>query len=342
MEFYVHTGIFSTEVDPNATVDHQHHIDVAFVPHLYTHAKRVLDASRTRYHILGIVPNAVDVKERPRVMGEIAAALPSLREWRDHDNKFLLFAPGESHVRLLGGPLCEALSRRPNVTLVDIDPWMGGLRWNQRFAPLYKKVLVAPYFVRQQLFTRDQGHERNITSMFHGDTGRYDGGKRGAVRDILKHVPRSEYRSTYGIRKNITALRSAYQQTLYSMKRSQTCMCPSGDTPTSRRLYESLASGCVPIRIDRIPDRQLPFHNLVPWGDVTFKIEPSRMSLTQRHSSASSDIMRDRTREAKRVFEISTSAGLAETRRLGMQAADRYMNPRRPHGFIDALLMHWR
>ena len=126
------------------------------------------------------------------------------------------------------------------------------------------------------------------------------------------------------------------------MKRSQTCLCPSGDTPATRRLYESLASGCVPIRIDYIPNHQLPFYKLVPWGSVTFNIQPSRMSLAQRHSKATHDIMSDRVREAKRVLEISTSARLAEARRLGVQAADNYMNPRRPHGFIDAILMHWR
>jgi hypothetical protein len=301
----------------------------------------VYDPSQTKHHILGIIPNAIDIENRNRVLEHVAVALSSLREWRNHSNKFLIFAPGESHINLLGNMLYKVLSSRLSVTVVDIDPWMSGLKINRGFSLLYKKVLIAPYLIRREVFTYGHEYNRNITSMFHGDTGRYDGGRRGAVRDILKYVPHSEYRSTFKIRGNTTALQDAYRQTVYSMKRSQTCLCPSGDTPTTRRLYESLASGCVPIRIDHIPDRQLPFYKLVAWNNLTFKMEPSHMSLQQRHSSATLDIMSHRKQEATRVFDISTHASLVEIRRLGMQMADKYMNPLKPHNFIDAMLIHW-
>ena len=64
-----------------------------------------------------------------------------LRSWflcasgENHSNKFLRFAPGESHIRLFGEPLYKVLASRPNLTVVDIDPWMSGLQINLAATP---------------------------------------------------------------------------------------------------------------------------------------------------------------------------------------------------------------
>ena len=46
------------------------------------------------------------------------------------------------------------------------------------------------------------------------------------------------------------------------MARSRYCLVPAGDTPSSRRLYDALAAGCVPVYLgDEAALRpSLPFH----------------------------------------------------------------------------------
>ena len=69
------------------------------------------------------------------------------------------------------------------------------------------------------------------------------------------------------------------------MLQADVCLTPVGDTFSSRRLYDALAAGCVPMIIDApegspegLPDggqqqrssRGLPFANLIDWGSIVF------------------------------------------------------------------------
>ena len=342
MKFFLHgEGIFNFREHAVFSAKNQHHVDVALVPHLYNHPARTLISSNTKYHILAVIPNAIDHKSRDTRMKRVTDALRTLKEWQNRSIQFLIFAPGTSHLNLLGTELCTELSHRPNVKIVDIDPWMRGLKSNAKFARLYDNVLIVPYIIRRNLFT-NKIISRNISSMFHGDTGRYDGGRRGAVRDILAHLPASEFQSTFSVRNNSTMKYNMYARTIQSMHMSKTCMCPSGDTPTTRRLYESLASGCVPIRIDNIQDHNLPFPKLIDWKHLTFKLYPAKMSLAQRHQKPDDDIMALRSREAKYVMDhFVQNSNLNSMRINGIRSAAEFMNPYRPTKFIDAILLHW-
>ena len=51
---------------------------------------------------------------------------------------------------------------------------------------------------------------------------------------------------------------------------SRFCFVPNGDTPTSRRLYDALAAGCVPVSVgssERLMDN-LPFKRSIDWTRV--------------------------------------------------------------------------
>jgi hypothetical protein len=54
------------------------------------------------------------------------------------------------------------------------------------------------------------------------------------------------------------------------MERASLCLCPAGDTPTSRRLYDALAAGCVPVLFEHLDTmaENLPFPNVVDWSAV--------------------------------------------------------------------------
>ena len=51
---------------------------------------------------------------------------------------------------------------------------------------------------------------------------------------------------------------------------SFTCLAPVGDTSTSRRLFEALAAGCVPVSLGDVGAvvRNLPFPHSVDWEAV--------------------------------------------------------------------------
>ena len=61
-----------------------------------------------------------------------------------------------------------------------------------------------------------------------------------------------------------------------NIRGSKFCLVPEGDTPTSRRIFETLAGGCVPVVLGRIDDyservsipRNLPFRHTIDWGSI--------------------------------------------------------------------------
>ena len=64
---------------------------------------------------------------------------------------------------------------------------------------------------------------------------------------------------------------STSQQTA-SMRRSTFCLIPRGDTPSSRRLYDAVAAGCIPVVIsDELPG-QLPYQHDLNWSSFTHEV----------------------------------------------------------------------
>ena len=54
------------------------------------------------------------------------------------------------------------------------------------------------------------------------------------------------------------------------------CFVPLGDTPTSRRLFDAIIAGCLPIIISDDIDRSLPFSSAIPYNDFAFRIPEAR------------------------------------------------------------------
>ena len=341
ISFYLHgDGVFDFRNFSGASWD-QYSIDQALVPQLYNHPRRSMDKS-TKIHIVGLIPNAL-VDSRTTRMRAAAAAFLEVRAQHPHAT-FLVFSPHFDYVRGLGRALCQAISTCERCRLVNVDPDNARLSFNREFRSLAHKTVMIPYYVRPSLFScaaTRTATARSIATLFHGDTGRYDKGMRGAVRDIIRFVPNSSYVSTFRLRGNATALAAVYRQTERDLTRARMCFCPSGDTKTSGRLYESLAAGCVPIRIDSLREDELPFPKLIPWGNLTRTLNPKSMSLHQRHAPAPSSVMVYRKAEATRVKSWLADAKRLETMRIdGMSHACRYMNPANPLAFVDAILFH--
>ena len=155
---------------------------------------------------------------------------------------YLLEPPGESFRR--GG--------RP----LSSPPWSGGRPYS------------APW-------RSEQGGGADLSAadkpviMFHGTTGR-GGGVRSNMVEALqgKHgeLPDGWSSSVF------VSVGGSFAQleTALAYQGSSLCLVPEGDTATSRRLYDSMAAGCVPVvfsGIDKI-SHNLPFRSSVAWHDV--------------------------------------------------------------------------
>ena len=51
------------------------------------------------------------------------------------------------------------------------------------------------------------------------------------------------------------------------------CFVPAGDTPTSRRLFDAMISGCLPVVISDHIGKHLPFSSVIPYYDFMFKVQ---------------------------------------------------------------------
>ena len=79
-----------------------------------------------------------------------------------------------------------------------------------------------------------------------------------------------------------TALKNASYQPhsdyLKRMMGSTFCLAPRGDTASSRRVYEAIATGCIPVII--ADDLALPFAKRLRWQDFSVRVT-ERFALTQ-------------------------------------------------------------
>ena len=64
--------------------------------------------------------------------------------------------------------------------------------------------------------------------------------------------------------------RKADPKTLRGYTNAKICLVPAGDTPTSRRLFDAMAAGCVPLLLTPYEDiiRNLPFPRAIDWSDT--------------------------------------------------------------------------
>ena len=152
--------------------------------------------------------------------------------------------------------------------------------------------------------------------MFHGDMGRFDYGARASVRDIAPHLSAptsfSDARLTrdsrvpqleqLGRESSSNTTRGQYDWYRTKSKASSKvtlassmCFAPQGDTMTSRRLFDSLAGGCVPVIVKNVGTSRtelalgnLPFHHSINWQSIALFLLPRGAVLSDREQPVSS------------------------------------------------------
>ena len=198
----------------------------------------------------------------------------------DAEHHILLHTSTAARVDLWGwGALANALSD-PRVIALHFEGRGGDAR-AQAYRPSSRTIPV-PYFVEPQLgVTRElqQWAGRASLQLATAQTGsgarvflRSSAGKGAVQRKELVGAfagqQDADVAATHGVarfdRKTVEAMRATFLATTAALRGSTFCLVPSGITATTRRLYEALAAGCVPVLLSA--RFTLPFSRVLNWS----------------------------------------------------------------------------
>ena len=197
----------------------------------------------------------------------------------------------------------------------------------------------------------DAPEERNrpIQYMFHGDLKRKctpaqaaEGCKRDLILDLEDELHKDPKLNTSFNAFSYDKLLKRYEyngpfkpdmfrdhQTFSHSKRmrSQFCLIPSGDTPTSRRLYDALASGCIPVVMAEFETYaiNLPFQRSIDWPRML--IFAGSLPCLKNNIKPAANFMRS-------IAQLDVSAW----RDAGLRAFRASLSYTKGIGLVDALL----
>ena len=266
-------------------------------------------------HVLALVSGEL-VAHRRR-MSALTAALEALPPFIGRKKPLLLlhcaFSPQH-----MGVPLLTALGRG-NLIVASCDPFFArDLGASTPFTHAYRRGVTIPYYPHSLAY--DGGGGRSWTNgssggnrsggdvgksggggvgevhgarsglMFHGGLGRYDHGLREEMLQLLEEVRRNRSvlvdtqtgEMTRGFNRSAHS-ENSYARTAQSYRAASICMVPSGDHASSRRLFDAMSAGCVPLLV-RLFHRMrkerhtfatsLPFPLSIDWQAVSLWLGP--------------------------------------------------------------------
>ncbi|XP_024388252.1 probable arabinosyltransferase ARAD1 [Physcomitrium patens] len=208
---------------------------------------------------------------------------------------------GKNHVMVIHHPnSMQAVRDRLRNALYVVSDFG---RYENETANIRKDV-VAPYKHVLPTFTDDSSsfHTRSTVVYFQGSIVRKEGGKiRHELYDLLKDEPDVHFTT------GITASEGFHSATR-GMRSSRFCLNLAGDTPSSNRLFDSIASHCVPVIIS--DDLELPFEDDLNYSSFCIFINSTRalqpgyvINLLRNVSSEEWTLMWERLLVVERHFE---------------------------------------
>ena len=215
--------------------------------------------------------------------------------WKQHGGRNFLMLNSFYYLNdVLGKELLSTLLSGPVIFTSSDRNYVDYLAINQTVLPI-----IVPYKAHYRLedfawLQADNAHPRARTGsvMFHGSSGRgfsrfrpdhvYEEGQLrqeicdrlgpefagNSLRCLQEHWQQNLKVAKEDLQAGGTdEPRKADPLTLEAYLNSKLCLAPAGDTPTSRRLFDSMAAGCLPVLMappeDIMPD--LPFPKAINW-----------------------------------------------------------------------------
>lgn len=119
--------------------------------------------------------------------------------------------------------------------------------------------------------------------------------------------------------------------TAQSYSDARFCFVPAGDSPTSRRLFDALASGCVPVYFGDFDRMQpnLPFNSMIDW---------TKLMLFAGDFNCTTDNIDHVAEWLGGLAETSSVGGWKRMSQLGQEAFHQFLSYREDGSLVDALL----
>jgi len=135
---------------------------------------------------------------------------------------------------------------------------------------LPKHVIVIPYVLHSGItpFNHKLWVEREYKISFIGTTDR-----KTKVRQILLDPMVLEKPYVHIVSEGVKTLKrvsAVFDKYVTDMVNSQFCLVLQGDSPSSRRLFDAMVAGCIPVFIGT--NYAKPFENLIPYDDFSIRI----------------------------------------------------------------------
>ena len=205
----------------------------------------------------------------------------------------------EAHKHHQGGKQLKAMRRLSRCT------------GHERNASRIMYGLPIPYSINHNIPRTVGGNiAKDIKFFFAGslraERVRHVLGQLGREDDVLLQVTGVELSDRPKGRKQSNLIDPASGRSYADLMQSdELCFVPRGDTPTSRRLFDAIISGCLPVIISDSIDVHLPFSSSIPYTEFTYRIadeewiEDPQAVLRRLRAVDASELQRRRTIMAK-------------------------------------------
>ena len=282
------------------------------------HPCRTHNPAHADWHVISAVPATSDALGGLGLLGgpaghqqrmqDLGKCLLANRHWAQRGVRFLLHVPSLDLEMTVGRDVMQAVMRRdlrvgPVVLGVFDRSSVASGNNNKRYHRLFNHSLVLPHVASPSIAqSKLPSAQPRRGYMFHGDMGRFDGGARSAMQEVASFL-RQPYdsRSRSDLNRGVGRAKlpsfdadglavpsaghamemAAAENTSRVMMSSSICFAPQGDIMTSRRLFDALASGCVPAVVKSIGNSpkevllgNLPFWHSVDWREIALFVAP--------------------------------------------------------------------
>ena len=355
--------------------DAQYLVDLPIIKALRASPHRTFDADEAVFNVIAAMPFASHVlgkledatsslggrarhlRRMHRLSKALAAEPCFMSTDRAADSScgtlapYLLITSGVVLDEVLGGPLQKVLAAaRPDaIWLASVDPGLAAIGRNtlQPARFLLGAALTLPYWAHTCAGTQLDAAVPRRGVLFHGGVQRFDFGVRPRIVAMLQTLSHRHDNASFPVDLRIAEMTArgassqleqwtAYVQSGRAFAASSLCMAPAGDTLTSRRTFDALAGGCVPVHVrsgflysleNYHFGTALPFPSSIDWQRLTLRLIASTPAECAVHGADWLAAWHDQR------------AALTEMRRAGVAAFRAHLDlSHNPHGVAVALL----
>jgi len=254
----------------------EHMVDIWMIEQLSKHPKRTMDAAQAKLHFVAFpIFNSYASgrfwgcgNHEARIRQMVTRMTENFFYKQSQGKDFVVIATAPDAQRVFTPPLIS-LALRGEVIVATADK-------NYPSVEHFKRKVVIPYKAMHPLENAAWDNEplpmakdRNVSFMFHGDIKK---GKRSVLTHFSKILPASDIQDHDFQHTGMNAFREVVKNSVRSYKQSKFCLVVEGSTPSSRRLFDSMASGCVPVLIGGEVGikRNLPFQRTIDWSKIVY------------------------------------------------------------------------